>query len=83
MGDEQRTGHAAEVTRAEWRWLLAALVLSLALLGGAAAKTWQVGQQSNRLYHALYHAREDLDGLRQSVGVPPATAAPGREASAQ
>jgi hypothetical protein len=43
------------------------ILVSLILLVGAMAWTWQIGMASNRLDHELDHAGEDLKGLRQSI----------------
>lgn len=43
------------------------ILLSLFLLAGAAAWTWQIGQSANDLDHRLYHVSEDLKGLRENV----------------
>ena len=43
------------------------ILLSLALVAGAAAWTWQIGMAANALDHRAGHAAEDIMGLRRDI----------------
>lgn len=43
------------------------ILLSLVLLSGAMAWTWQIGMAANTLDHRLGHATDDLKEIRQTL----------------
>jgi len=53
---------------ADRRRFTVALLFSLCVLMVGMIWTWRVGQESNKIFHHLFHAREALDGLRASLG---------------
>lgn len=54
--------------------LFGALVISLTVVAVAMIWTWRIGQGSGRIYHALYHEHEALEGLRRIASAPAAAA---------
>jgi len=43
------------------------LAISMTILFIAIVVTWRIGQDSNQLYHKLFHAKMGLDELKQNV----------------
>jgi hypothetical protein len=56
-----------DMVRAVRRRFVVSLTLSLLIVLIGMGWTWQVGQQSNRLYHEGHHAHEALNELERSL----------------